>query len=383
MEQNTLVLGTSGSGKSLTLKQWAIQDIYDNKGLIFFDFDGEEVDDLLLHIPPERVIDTALFDVSDREFVTGFNVFDNVDPDDRPRTALSFVSAIKAITGYDSNTPILASYTYNAARLVLDNNYSLLELFYCLKKPGLRKEMLKHCEDGTIAEFWTDFETRPPIEQRQDTSSSRSNIEPFITDVNLRNVIGQRQSGFQIKYILSDRKILLIKLPRHILGSPKTRLLGLLFLTAIHSAAFHNKHPFTVYIDNGQELVSSTLLQLLTELRKQQLFTVFTIQQLAQLKDFPLFNAAEQIVSFNTGIEDSERLRKTFLIGESSHLQLSDLDILEAYVKNGLNVHQTTFTPEVWPTFPTAPNLIKARNTFAKPRQSIERQINKYIKGLK
>ena len=43
MEQNTLVLGTSGSGKSLTLKQWAIQDIYDNKGLIFFDFDGEEV----------------------------------------------------------------------------------------------------------------------------------------------------------------------------------------------------------------------------------------------------------------------------------------------------------------------------------------------------
>ena len=122
----TLVLGKKKTGKTTLLKKWAIQDIYDGKGLIYFDLDGKDIDDLLTYIPQGRKEDVVLFDLSDTDNPMSFNVFDGVPERDRSAIARLVVSAFKSITGYTINTPTLNRVLYNSSRVMLDTGGILL-----------------------------------------------------------------------------------------------------------------------------------------------------------------------------------------------------------------------------------------------------------------
>jgi len=376
--ESALILGKSGTGKTTLLKRWFLDDIHDGKGAVFFDFNGSHVDELLSHIPPERASDVILFDPSDLAFVPGFNIFDNVDSDARPMIALSVVSVFKSITGYTGNTPVLDRVIYNSARLCLDSNASFLGMFYLLTKDEYRRTLVKNCTDLTIRDFWADYEKLAPRDRRNFISSTQSNLEPFITDVTMRNVIGQIHSSFKLKDIFKN-KILLVRLPRHILGSEKTRLLGLLLLSSLHSSAPYNKKPFKVYIDNSQVLMSPALLRLTTDLSDFNIGVYLTVQQLSQLQNIPLLESVNTLVSFRLGIDDSKNLRKVFSIGESA-VQLHELDPLEARMVTGINVSKVVVKPHDYPELGV---VKKDRTQYAKPREKDEKNINDLLRGLK
>lgn len=378
--ESALFIGKPGTGKTTLLKRWFLDDVYDGKGAVFFDFHGSHIDNLLSHIPSQRQSDVILFDPSDTDFVPSFNVFDSVDPDARPLVAQSVVSTFKSITGYTGNTPVLDRVLYNSARLCLDSNESFLGMFYLLTKEKLRKRLVKNCTDPTIKDFWKDYEKLPPKERRDFISSTQSNLEPFITDITTRNVIGQIHSSFQFKDVFKN-KILMVRLPRHILGAEKTRLLGLLLLSSLHSSAPHNSDPFKVYIDNSQVLMSPTLLRLVTDLSDFDIGVYLTIQQLSQLKDIPLLDTVNTLIPFRIGIDDSKALRKVFAIGESA-IQLHELDVLECKMATGLAVSSVVVEPHDYPSFDSKV-VARCRSEYAKPRDNVEQTINRFLRGLK
>ena len=56
------VVGSTGMGKSEFLKNMAIQDIEAGRGIAFIDPHGDSIDDLLDHIPADRIKDVVYFD---------------------------------------------------------------------------------------------------------------------------------------------------------------------------------------------------------------------------------------------------------------------------------------------------------------------------------
>ena len=68
-------------GKSSALVHWSLNVVNSGEGEgAFFNPYGVAIDDILLHIPPERRKDVVRYDVSDCEYPIGFNIFHNVPP---------------------------------------------------------------------------------------------------------------------------------------------------------------------------------------------------------------------------------------------------------------------------------------------------------------
>lgn len=383
MEQNTLVIGQNTTDTSTYLKQKFISHLLEGKGGIFIDFHGKHIDELLCYIPGYRRDDITLLDLSEKEHVRSFNIFDDIDVDDRPFVSSSFVSAIKAVTGYTESTPRLDRVVYNASRLALDNNATMLGMFYLLTKSEYRAELLRNCTDIAVQDFWeNEFASKSQKDKAEYVSSALNNIEPFITNTSLRNIIGQKQSSFSIKNIMSTGTVLLISLPRHLLGNDTTRLLGLLLLTSIHSSARYNNEPFSLYIDNAEPVMSATLQHLFTDLQDHHVITKVAVKQLSYLKGIPLLDSVDAIVSFKTGVNDSEKLKPIFSLGDQA-IQQHELDDLEARYLSGTRSSLFTLEPNTQELFTSNASVRRyIKDHRGTPRQKVERRINRFIGGL-
>ena len=74
------VIGKTGTGKTTLLKNLAIQDINNGKGVAIVDPHGEFVEEVLNQIPKDRIDDVIYFNPADMEYPIGFNVLEVSDP---------------------------------------------------------------------------------------------------------------------------------------------------------------------------------------------------------------------------------------------------------------------------------------------------------------
>jgi DNA helicase HerA-like ATPase len=71
--QHTYIIGASGSGKTHLLRNILIQMIASGEGVGFCDPHGDLADELLDHIPPERIKDVCYFNPADLRFPVAWN----------------------------------------------------------------------------------------------------------------------------------------------------------------------------------------------------------------------------------------------------------------------------------------------------------------------
>ena len=93
------VVGSTGMGKTEFMKNMAIQDIEAGRGVAYIDPHGDASDDLLDHIPPERIKDVIYFDPGDLSHPIAFNVMEKVDFEFRHLVASGLLGAFKKIFG--------------------------------------------------------------------------------------------------------------------------------------------------------------------------------------------------------------------------------------------------------------------------------------------
>ena len=77
------VIGASGMGKSVFLKNIAYQDMVDGKGFCFIDPHGDVTEELLSMVPEDRIDDVIYFDPSDMEFPIGMNMLEAKTPEEK------------------------------------------------------------------------------------------------------------------------------------------------------------------------------------------------------------------------------------------------------------------------------------------------------------
>jgi len=79
--RHVYVIGQTGTGKTTLLYQMAIDDIKNGNGLCYIDPHGDVAEQLLQHIPKERIDDLIYFDLSNTEYPIAFNPL-HADNDD-------------------------------------------------------------------------------------------------------------------------------------------------------------------------------------------------------------------------------------------------------------------------------------------------------------
>lgn len=352
--RHTYIIGKSGTGKSVLLANMAIQDIQNGEGVCVLDPHGDLITDILNRIPPERAEDVIIFSPGDLERPLALNL---LDYDPRYPEQKSFV--INEMIGifdklYDLRTtggPMFEQYMRNAMLLVMDDpstGSTLMEIPKVLADENFRRLKLTNCKNQTVVDFWK------KEAEKAGGEAALANIVPYITSKltsfisndMMRPIIGQQKSAFNLREIMDKQKILLIDLPKGLVGEMNAYLLGMILVGKILMAALsrtdlpsESRKDFYLYIDEFQNFTTNSICQILSEARKYALNLVIAHQYIGQLsknnnteiKD-AVFGNVGTMISFKIGSEDADFLVKEFSPVFNEY-DLINIDKGTAYIK--------------------------------------------------
>lgn len=324
-------IGQTGTGKSVFLKNLAVQDILAGNGVCFIDPHGSDVQDILAAIPPERIEDVIYFDPShaERPFALNMLEYDVEHPEQKIFVVNEMLAIFKKLYAStpESMGPAFEQYFRNATMLVMEDPESgntLLEIPRVMADANFRNLKLSRCKNPIVVQFWRDIATKTSGE------AGLQNMIPYITnkfDVFISNdvmrpIIAQEKSSFNFREIMDNKKILLVNLAKGKLGEMNANLLGLIIIGKFLMAAmsrvdsFGKPLPdFYLYVDEFQNIATPSISAILSEARKYGLSLNLAHQFIGQLPEdikAAVFGNVGNMVVFRVGAEDAQFLESQF-----------------------------------------------------------------------
>jgi len=386
------IIGKTGMGKSELLKNIAIQDIQDGRGLAFIDPHGDPVEDLLDYIPEHRIQDVIYINPADMDFPIAFNVMESVDPDKRHLVADGIMAVFKKLWAdlWSARMEYILNYTILALLEVPET--TLLGINRMLSEKTYRKEIVDQVQDPEVKAFWTkEFASYTDRYMSEAVPAIQNKIGQFVANSLIRNIVGQSESSFDMRKAMDEQKILLINLSKGRVGEDASRLLGGLLITKIQLAAMsrvdvpkHERRDFVLMVDEFQNFATASFANILSEARKFNLSLVVAHQYITQMDEEvrdAVFGNVGTIVAFRVGAEDAEALEKEFA-PEFEIQDIVDLGKRQIYLKlmiDGVASHAfsaMTMDTISAPAVSTRQQVIEAsREAYGRPREKVEKTI--------
>lgn len=392
------IIGQTGTGKSVSLKNMIQQDIENGDGVCFIDPHGEDLEDILTRIPKERAQDVVVFDPSDMQRPIGINMleYNPEHPEQKSFIINEMITIFDKL--YDLKTtggPMFEHYLRNALLLIMldpESGSTLVEVPRVFVDKEFRHMKLSRISDPLVKNFWI------KEAEKAGGESSLANMVPYITskfNVFLANefvrpIVAQQKSTINFREIMDGKKIFLVNLSKGKIGDINSNLLGLIIVSKLTMAALargdmppEQRNPFYLYIDEFQNFATDSIAVILSEARKYKLSLTVAHQFIAQLPENiknAVFGNVGSIMSFRIGVEDAEFLEKQFAPEFDSN-DLANLDNLNSYVKLLIN-NQASRPFNIFVSFPPKGDLELAqkikelsRLRYGRPRHEIDAEI--------
>jgi len=389
------VIGKSGMGKSELLKNLAIQDIQDGRGLCFMDPHGDIIQDLLDYIPQERVKDVIFINPADMQYPVAFNVMEKVDFDQRHLVADGMMAVFKKIwvDQWSARMEYILNYTILA--LLEAEGSTLLGVNRMLAEKEYRRRVVDQVSDPEVRAFWlTEFAKYNDRYAQEATAAIQNKIGQFVSNPLIRNLIGQVHTSFNMRQAMDQKKIILVDISKGRIGEDASRLLGAMIITKVQLAAMsrvdiprHERADFTLIVDEFQNFATASFASILSEARKFNLSLVVAHQYVKQLDEAvadAVFGNVGTIITFRVGAEDAEMMEKEFE-PEFTIQDIVNLGFRQIYLKlmiDGVTSH--AFSAMTMDTIPKSERSFRdevveySRTMYARPRAQVEEEITKW-----
>lgn len=321
--QHTYILGSTGVGKSTLLLPLVLQDIEQGKGVLLLDPHRELSDKVLLHMDQSRLKDVILIDVRDPLYCVGLNLYACPNPQDilqHQYTIERVMHLWEKLYKIGRQTPQMGEYMRDIVETLISTpGYTMNETMRVIRDKPFRDLLLRNVRNQSVIDFWQDFEVMTPIDRKRDVSAIRNKLTEFVQDFT-RPIIGQEQSTIDMRKVIDDSKIVLVKLDRNLEGV--TSLIGGVLIAMLLSATLSRdpnvKNPqFNVYIDELDSFLTEDTKVLYDEARKYMVScTVAHQNRVALLTDFPKLArsvlGAGTIISFRIPDTDAQEISGNF-----------------------------------------------------------------------
>jgi len=326
--RHTYIIGQTGTGKSWLLESLAYQDMVDGRGFAFIDPHGDSAEKLIGLVPPERIDDVVYFNPSDMNTPIGLNLFEFENQDQRDFLIQEAIAMLYRL--YDPGRTGIIGPRYehwfrNAALTIMSDpaGSTFVDVPQVFNDQAFTNEKLKHVTDQTVLDFWYK-------EMAQTSEANKSEVlgwfvskfGAFLSNEMMRNIIGQTKSGFDLKDIMNNKKILLVNLSKGKTGELNSQLLGMIFVMKFQAAAMaranipeNEREDFCLYVDEFQNFATDSFESILSEARKYRLNLVLANQFMTQLTDKireAIIGNVGTVISGRIGITDAEILQKKF-----------------------------------------------------------------------
>lgn len=326
--RHAYIIGQTGTGKSKLLENLAFQDMMDGKGFAFIDPHGDSAEELLGMVPRHRVEDVVYFSPGDMENPIGLNLFEHDNQDQRDFIIQETITMLYKL--YDPGHtgiigPRFESWFRNAALTVMSDpaGSSFLDVQQVFVDQAFADEKIKHVKQQTVLDFWhKEMAQTPESAKGEMLGWFASKFGAFLANDMMRNIIGQTKSGFNIREIMDNKKILLVNLSKGKTGELNSQLLGMIFVMQFQVAAMgranipeDQREDFSLYVDEFQNFATDSFATILSEARKYRLSLILANQFMTQLTDQireAILGNIGTVISGRIGVTDAEILIKKF-----------------------------------------------------------------------
>lgn len=365
------VIGQTGTGKTGLIKNMILQDIRNGEGVAFIDPHGNDIEDILAAIPPERMKDVIYFDPAHTDRPMGLNMleYDRSKPEMKTFVVDEVYGIFRKLYSDvpDAFGPMFEQYYRNAVQLIVedpDSGSTFVEVPRIFADPAFRALKLSRCKNPIIVQFWRKIAEGPQGDAALPELAPyiTSKFDVFLTNDIMRPIVGQEKSAFNFREMMDGKKIFLANLSKGRLGDKNASLLGLILVSKFLQAAFSRADTrdvlptYYLYIDEFQNFATPSISTILSEARKYKLSLTVAHQFIAQLdegiRDAVIGNVGTKI-AMRIGTTDAEFLEKQF----APTFTAQDLENLPnrtgvaALLVNGVPARPFTITSENLPHF--------------------------------
>lgn len=390
-QRHLYVIGKSGVGKSKLLELFINEDIMDGHGVGVLDPHGDLIDNIMRRIPEHRVKDVIYFDPADTEFPIAFNPLEQVSPELKMRVTIGFIEIFKKLFGSNWTPRLEHVLRYTTLALLDSPNTTVLSILKMLTDKNYRQRIVARIEDSVVKNFWVnEFAGWSEKFDNEAIMPVLNKVGQFVSTALIRNMVGQPLNKLNIRKIMDEQKILLIKLSRGLLGDENSNLLGAMLITKMQQAAMsradireEDRKDFYLYVDEFQNFATDTFEQILSEARKYRLNVTLAHQFMAQLSPAlraTVFGNVGSLISFRVGADDAVILEKEYTPVFKVR-DIINLGVQEFYVKMSIDGEtrdafsgktlsikypERDFTREI---------MENSRQQFGKPRPQVEKEL--------
>lgn len=322
--RHVFITGQTGVGKSTLIQNIVAQDIANGHGVALLDPHGDLSSAVLDFIPGNRVDDVIIIDPTDLDRPVGFNPFYRVPPDERALVAANITATFKH-QWRDSWGPRLEYILFNVCRALLDAPDNLRPSFIAiplvLVNADYRQRLVRHIGDPRVRSFFSDeFETWNERYVIEAIGPVQNKIGQFLANPMTRNILGQWKPSMEIGEVLEDNRILILRLPKGLIGDEAANLFGSFIVSAIQQAAMRRaarteaeRSDFHLVIDEFANFTNETFASILSESRKYGLTLTIGSQYLDQASQSinqAIFGNVGSIIAFRVSADDADRLAR-------------------------------------------------------------------------
>jgi hypothetical protein len=341
------VVGKTGSGKSKLIELLVLADLEKN-GCCLLDPHGDLAEEVLKHVPKNRIQDVVYVNPSDVDFPIGFNPLESVnDYQMRQHLATFFISIFKKLLAFNWNPRMEHLIRYITLALLETPDSNILGIPRILSDTAYRQRVIMQIKDPVVKGFWiNEFSSSDQGFIDHAVLPIINKVGQFTANPTIRNMVGQKKNALDFAKFMNEGKIVIINISKGKLGDENTALLGSMFITKIQQAALqrasvpeNERRDFYFYVDEFQNFATDAFSSILSEARKYRLNLLIAHQYIAQLPEdvkATAFGNVGSIIVFGVGGDDAAYLSKEFAPVFTPD-DMVNLNLREMYVKMSID----------------------------------------------
>ena len=328
-ERHMYIIGGTGNGKTTMLQYMIIQDIKNGKGVAVIDPHGDMAQEILTHIPEERIKDVVYFNPDDLAFPIGMNLLeldDKLTGDDLLREkdliAESVISIFRKIfSGDDSGGHRIEYILRNTIQTALTvPDCTIFTIYRLLNDVKYRSSIIKLLENEDLKHFWrNELGKAGDMQKVKMVAGITAKVGRFLFSASAKRILEQPKSTIDFEYIINNSKILICNFSKGLIGEDTSELLGTAILAKLQLASLkrariaqNERKPYYLYVDEFQNFATVSFVQMLSESRKYKLYLTMAEQSTSQQADKDMVNIilanAGTVVCFRTGNPADEQI---------------------------------------------------------------------------